>query len=39
MMDPEDSRVRNEVLRKIKFYKVKKNQIPDFVRKKRIEIL
>ena len=39
MVDPEDSQIRNEVLRKIKFYKVKKNQLPDFVRKKRIGIL
>jgi len=39
MMDPEDSKVRNEVLRRLEFYKVKKTTIPDFVRKKRIEIL
>ena len=39
MMDPEDSKVRLEVLRKIKFYKDKKTKIPNFVRKKRIEIL
>ena len=39
MMDPEDSKVRNEVLRRLEYYKVKKTTIPDFVRKKRIEIL
>lgn len=39
MMDPEDSKVRNDVLRRLEYYKVKKTTIPDFVRKKRIEIL
>ena len=39
MVDPEDNKIRNEVLRKIKFYKLKKNNMPDFVRKKRVEIL
>ena len=39
MMDHEDTRIKNEVLRKIKFYKKKKQNLPDFVRKKRIDIL
>ena len=39
MVDPEDTRIKNEVLRKIKFYKIKKNNLPDFIRKKKIEIL
>ena len=39
MIDAEDTRIKNEVLRKIKFYKIKKNNLPDFVRKKRIDIL
>ena len=39
MIDDDNTKIRNEVLRKIKFYKMKKNNMPDFIRKEKIRIL
>ena len=39
MISEADTRIKNEILRKIKYYDMKKNNLPDLVRKKREEIL
>ena len=39
MMDPEHTKVRNEALRRIKMYKMKEGHLPNFMRKKREEML
>lgn len=39
MMDPEHTKVRNEAMRRIKMYKMKETHLPNFMRKKREEML
>ena len=39
MMDSELLKIKNEVQKKVKIYKLKKNILPDFVRKTRETIL
>lgn len=39
MMDPEHTKVRNEAVRRIKMYKMKETHLPNFMRKKREEML
>ena len=39
MISEEDTKIKNEILRKIKYYYMKKNNLPDLVRKKREDIL
>ena len=39
MMDPKLIEIKNEIYKKIKFFKMKKAHLPDFVRKKRDSIL
>ena len=39
MVDDQDTKTKNEILRKIKFFKKKKNRLPDFIREERIKIL
>lgn len=39
MMDEENTKVRNEIMRRIKNYQVKERNLPNFVRKKREEML
>jgi hypothetical protein len=38
-MDPEHTKVRNEAMRRIKMYKMKETHLPNFMRKKREEML
>lgn len=39
MMSAEDTRTKNEILRKIKYQKMKKTKLPNFVRIEREKIL
>jgi len=39
MMDPDHTKVRNEAMRRIKMYKMKETHLPNFMRKKREEML
>ena len=39
MVDAEDKKIQNEIMRKIKFFKKKKNRLPDFIREERAKIL
>jgi hypothetical protein len=39
MMDPEHTKVRNEAMRRIKMYKMKETHLPNYLRKKREEML
>lgn len=39
MISKEDTKIKNEILRKIKYYDMKKNNLPDLIRKKREDIL
>lgn len=39
MMDPESTKARNEIMRRIKIYQVKERNMPNFIRKKREEML
>lgn len=39
MMDPESTKARNEIMRRIKMYQMKERNMPNFVRKKREELL
>ncbi len=39
MMDPECTKVRNEIMRRIKMYKMKETHLPNFIRKNREEML
>lgn len=39
MMDPDDTKIKNEILKKIKFQKMKKTKLSNFIRLKREEIL
>lgn len=38
-MDDEMTKMKNEILRKIKFYKQKEINLPNFIRKTREEII
>ena len=38
-MDDSLTKIKNQILRKIKFYKKKEIEIPDFIRKTREEII
>ena len=39
MMDPDQTKTKNEITRKIKIYQMKQRNMPNFIRKKREEIL
>lgn len=39
MMDPESTKAKNEIMRRIKIYEVKDRNLPNFIRKKREEML
>ena len=39
MMSKEDTHAKNEILRRIKWHKAKKNQVTNFIRKRREEIV
>jgi hypothetical protein len=39
MMDPESTKAKNEIMRRVKIYQVKDRNLPNFVRKKREEML
>lgn len=39
MVDAHDTKTKNEILRKIKYFKKKKNRLPDFIREERTRIL
>ncbi len=39
MMDPEATKTKNEIMRGIKIYQMKQRNLPNFIRKKREEIL
>lgn len=39
MMDPKLLQIKNEIQKRVQFFKIKKNNLPDFVRKKRDSIL
>jgi hypothetical protein len=39
MMDPESTKARNEIMRRIKLYQMKERNLPNFIRKKREEML
>ena len=39
MMDDESTKARNEIMRRIKIYQVKERNLPNFVRKKREDML
>lgn len=39
MMDVDSTRVKNEIMRNIKIFQMKQRNLPNFIRKKREEIL
>lgn len=39
MMDPESTKVRNEIMRRIKLYQIKERKLPNFIRVRRKEML
>lgn len=39
MMDPESTKAQNEIMKRIKMYQMKQRNLPNFIRKKREEIL
>ncbi|CDW89871.1 UNKNOWN [Stylonychia lemnae] len=39
MMDPDSTKTKNEIMREIKIYQMKQRNLPNFIRKKREEIL
>jgi|LauGreDrversion4_2_1035121.scaffolds.fasta_scaffold123661_1 hypothetical protein len=39
MMDDENTKARNEIMRRIKMYQMKERNMPNFVRKRREELL
>jgi len=39
MMDPKLLEIKNEVLKKVRIFKMKKTNLPDFIRKNREQIL
>ena len=39
MMDDENTKARNEIMRRIKLYQMKERNMPNFVRKRREELL
>jgi hypothetical protein len=39
MMDPESTKARNEIMRRIKLYQMKERNLPNFLRIKREEML
>ena len=39
MMDEMDTQIKNEILRKIKYQKMKKNKLPNFIRIEREKLL
>ena len=39
MVDAQDTKTKNEILRRIKYFKKKKNRLPDFIREERTRIL
>ena len=39
MMSKEDTLIKNEIVRKIKFAKLKNSHLPDFVRRRKDELL
>lgn len=39
MMSPDDTKIKNEILKKIKYQKMKKTKLSNFIRLKREELL